>query len=238
MTPPSRLQLERYVLNDLPPADAEVLRRAIDADETLAARVERLREDLDAIRPEVAPLSPPWEATPTRRRLRWPWAAGGLTLILATATALLILLRPPDLGSGTQFRGAGFDLVVQHARGGVVQEAGGLVSVGVGDRLQFRVEPGADGYVHIFDVQDDGKLQTWVAATPVRAHEPFEAAFMLDDHPGSERVFVVFSGRPVSHDQVHASLSRQHDVPLVSLDQIPGLGAGVDQRSLLLVREP
>ena len=82
MSTPSRLELERFVLDDLTAEERARLESAISADDALASRVERLRAELDAIAPEVPAFEPPWEAPTSaepsrpepRSAWRWSWA--------------------------------------------------------------------------------------------------------------------------------------------------------------------
>lgn len=261
----SRLHLERYLAGDLDEDAARSLESAVADDAALARRLERLREDLAAVDDAVPAMVPPWELDDdedlagavdgpasdslaetlsdpapanTASWVRW-LPAGGVAALAAVAAVLLVvfLVPSPTVDDGTRFRGGGIEVVTHLVHEGEAQTVGALVPVVEGDRLQMDVEADAAGHLHVFDLQDDGALSVWQEARPVAAHEVVTVAAILDDHPGSERVYVVLSETPLTRETVLRHLTNAPAQPLAARETLPGLGDAT-QRSILLVREP
>ena len=92
------------------------------------------------------------------------------------------------------------------------------------------------GFLSVWDLQDDGQLSPWLEQTPVAAKVAEEGAVLLDDYAGSERIFFVWSEQALADDAVKLSVEKAYDVPIVDLETLPGLGDGVVQRSILLMK--
>ena len=229
--PTTRLTLERWATGDLPPDEARALELAAQDDPDLSARMDRMQDDLDDAARELPRLVLP-DAPPERSSFaRW-WMPIGA--VLAAALALFIFWPAPGPPSGEVFRGA-LDLSVVRIREGVAEPQTALIAARAGDRLQYTATSPNDGYLTVYDVQDDGTVTVWLEQ-PVRAMRPVEGAAILDDYLGGERVFFVLSPERMPED---AFMDAVHDVwnaPLADLDEVPGLPPST-QRSLLLVKE-
>lgn len=222
---PTRLDLERWIVGDLDEQEREALEAAFEQDAGLRARADALRRDAQALNvpPMKRPRSRAW------RRAAWGW--GPLVGVAVALLALVVVTRP----SGVTFRGQAFELEMMHVRLSNVQPVGAVVETRSGDRLQWTIESELSGYVHVFDVQGDGVVQTWMPATRVGARQVVEGAVLLDDYVGEERVYVLVGPRALTVDDVADALSRAHRVPLAELDALPGLGREVGQRSILIL---
>ena len=218
---PTRLMLERWLVGDLDENERRDLEQAMHADPELRRRADELTRQAAAV--QVPPLRAP-------RRRPVPWAP--LLGVVVAALVALVVITPR---SGGGFRGAAFDLDMVRVRLGKVQPVGAIVETRAGDRLQWVVEPERDGFVHVFDVQDNGAVQAWMPAQKTGARQIAEGAVLLDDYDGQERVYVIVGPRPLTEADVRDALSKAHRVPLAELDELPGLGRDVGQRSILVL---
>ena len=220
----SLVELEQLALGELPDPRARSIEAAATTDPELAARIARVRSDIEAARdlPELR-LPEPWPA--------WRWAPA-VTGALALAAAALLWLVPTR---SEQFRGD-FDLQVERLREGQPRSVGALVDVQPGDRIQYEVRPSEPGTLGVFDLQDDGELFVWLEPQPVPARTATLGAAELDDYTGTERIFFVFSAEPFTVDDIEEAVQRAWRTPLPALDTLP-LDATMAQRSVMLLRE-
>ncbi len=227
----SRLELELWALGKLPLDRVEELERQCALDEELEARRLAVRTQVQDAATDLPALDLPEEASSW-----WRWLVPALGVAAAAAAAITLSVdTTPDAPDTPDvvFRGS-FDLELTRVRLGSAERQGALIDVQPGDRLQWSITPAQAGWVSVFDVQDDGELQAWVAPTEASASTPVEGAVLLDDYAGSERVFFVVSDRPVDASEAELALAEVWKQPLADLDELPGLDA--TQRSVLLVR--
>ncbi len=248
----SRLDLERWALGALDPERAAALEVRRQSDAELSARMERVRAEISAAGCDLPPLELPVDeqeevyapvrVAPWWRSLLRP---GGLALAAATTIAVVVVVAlPPDpLGTpeptpGGQeiFRGA-LDLELHRVRLGTASPQGSLVAAREGDHLQFTLTSPGAGVLQVYNVQDDGQVQQYLAPRNVGAKEPVTAAVVLDAYAGSERIYFLQAEQPIQLERVQAALQRSFQVPLAELDELPGLGSGVTQRSVLVIKE-
>ncbi len=224
----TRTELERFILDDLPDDRMADVRRKLAVDPALQSRADRLRAELDDL--IVPPLTPPWEA----KAAGFPrWASfAGVGAFLALAAAVLVFVNSGPSNT-VAFRGAPFELTVHQVRAGDTREVGGIIEGQAGDRLQFTIETAEDLFVTVFDIQDDGAVETWMPSRSARAGQPVHTAVLLDDYAGSQKVFVVTSAREITADDVRAGLAHEHERPVADLDALPGL-KGTSQHSVLI----
>ncbi len=246
----TRLELERWSLGRLGPERAAALERLGRQDPGLQARMQRVRIEIERARRDLPPLVLPARAEEAslglwQRLLSWrppprPQAVLGLC---AAATALALLLVLPERFSGPAgdegprkevFRGA-LDLQLHRVRLGSALSQGSQVQARQDDRLQYVVTAPAAGWLQIVNLQDDGQLQQYLASRPVAAHEAVPSAVLLDDYTGSERIFFLFSHEPIPDERIREAAASAG--PLAELDQLPGLGPDVTQRSVLVIKE-
>lgn len=232
-----RLTLERYILGQMREPERAHLASMAAQDPQLAARIRRIEAEIrDAavgLPPLDLSLEPAASDAPPPRANRGRWALLVGTMMAVAAALGVVVGLPEDPATGEVFRGS-FDLRVERVRLGAAVAQGMLVEVREGDRLQYTVLPGADGWLTVADVQDDGTVSLWLPPREVRAGEPVEAAVVLDGYAGKERVYFLLADDAIDRDAVDAAVRSVFVRPLADLDALPGLDAA--QRSLLLVR--
>jgi hypothetical protein len=232
----SLLDLERWATGDLPPDEARALeaRRADDPD--LDARMSRVRRDLDAAAVDLPPLELPREPVAQGSQTQSWWSMlGGLFLVGAVAASAMLFVPADVPDTSPKWRGAALDLEVFRLRGADAQRQGALIKAREGDRLQYSITSKHDGYISVFDIQDDGEISQWLAPTETQAGGTVEGAVRLDDYAGAERVFFMASDEPIGIDVVKAALERGSMRPLSDLDALPGIDAA--QRSVLVLED-
>ncbi len=250
--PVTRLDLERWALGRLEPERCATLEALGQQDPELRARMDRVRAEIEAASQDMPTLELPVDTAEEVYGTYWArWLALfrhpaflGLSGALLAAVVLVVVLpdAPVDGGPDTvvpaeTFRGA-LDLELHRVRLGEAALQGALVQAKEGDRLQYAITSPVAGWLQIYNLQDDGRIQQYLAPRQVEAKQPVESAVVLDDYAGTERIFFLLSSQPVEQDQVQAAAERAFRRPLVELDTLPGLGQGVTQRSVLVVKEP
>lgn len=92
------------------------------------------------------------------------------------------------------------------------------------------------GFLSVWDLQDDGRLQAWLEPVAAEAKTPATGAVLLDDYPGAERVFFLWTEVEPADGLVRRTVERAFDTPIADLEELPGLGEGTLQRSVLLLK--
>lgn len=227
----TRLELERYALGHLSSDRAQQIDALAASDPALQARLDRIVAQVADAARDLPPLDLPADA-PARR----PWRVWAPALAAALALVVVVPLAvrglTPDPPPQT-FRG-GVDVQVWRVRDGAAEPQASLIQARRGDRLQLEVQSDVGGWLSVYNVQDDGQVQTYLAPTPLAALEVGTAAVVLDDYPGSERIYVLVSAAPIDQTQVLDSVQSAWDQPLAELDTLPDLDA--TQRSLLVIK--
>jgi hypothetical protein len=149
-------------------------------------------------------------------RRRSPMLLVGASIALAAAAALVVVLLPGDEtleqqgGGADVLRPKGDLFVLYRERGGEVVSLQG--SCQPGDRIRARFATDR-GYVLIASRDGAGQVAVLYprragqsAAAPTQA-ELTPGSWVLDDTPGTERFFAVFSERPLSSERVVQAIS-------------------------------
>ena len=236
----SRLTLEQWALGMLEPNRCDALEQAGQQDPDLAARMVRVRAEVQSAAVDLPGLTLPADEPEKAGWLDWllkpQWALG-----LAVAALALVMLVPQviDRESGTNdpsvvYRGD-FELHVFRVRLGEAAEQGALIEAMSGDRIQYNITAQQDGYLAIYNLQDNGKLQVYLPSRPVKAHQSVREAVVLDDYTGSERIFFFVDQDPIGEEQIQGAVQRAFRSPLADLDTLPG--ATSSQRSVLILKE-
>ena len=243
--PISRLTLERWALGRLDEEQARALERAMTRDQALRRRAECLRQEIERARQDLPPLVLPQEEEKSKgwlAELLGPWRVQLAFGVGLAALALLALLPPREIVIGEKpsaevvFRGA-MDLQLHRIRQGEIAPQGALVQAREGDRLQYQVTSDGQGVLQVLNLQADGQLLHYLQPRALTPQQPIQGAVILDDYAGMERIFFVISPRALDREQLQAAIQRAWNTPLAELDALPGLGAGVVQRSVLVVKE-
>ncbi|MFH1572299.1 MAG: ActD-like protein [Gemmatimonadota bacterium] len=222
-------KLERFLLGELPAAEAAEVARMAATEPPVGARLEALRAEGSQL---LARYPAPWLARQVRQRLAvgtgsepggwrrfatWPLAAPAAAL--AAALALLLSLpvddgsRPaPTAAPGVRLKGTGPRLVLyrQTATGSEPLAAG--ARVGAGDRVQVQYLAAGAAYGAILSVDDRGAVtrhlpEAGERAAPLRPDGPvaLEFSYQLDATPGRERFYFVTADAPFALEPVLAA---------------------------------
>ena len=227
----SRLDLELLALGELAPERVEELRRRALDEPPLAERIARVQRELDEASHEMPQLVLEEEPAPAEAPSR-PWWIFALPVpVLAAAVALFVLLPQ---GPSTTMRGQ-LDLELWRLRMGEAQPVGALIEAQAGDRIQYEVRASEAGWLAVYDLQEDGVVSTFLAPREVQAEELVEGAVLLDDYPGSERIYFVLSEAPLLEGELAIAAEKHWDRPLSELEQLEDLDV-LAQRSVLVVR--
>jgi hypothetical protein len=243
--------LERFRLGELPERDALELRRRIDSDHALQARLAAL-EKSDAeilaqhpgsevargIRARLAP-----EVRPTRvRRVRAIWLVPVTAALVVAAIGLLPLLESTRR---EQLKGAGPALVVYRktAVGSEVLEPGAIARAGELLRVGYRAAGQRFGV--IISVDGRGVVTQHLPATGGEAaalggegNVLLDSSFELDDAPGWERFYLVTSNAPFAVATVKAAAALVARAPSVAQPPALRLPRGLAQVVFELRKEP
>ncbi|MBN1335838.1 MAG: zf-HC2 domain-containing protein [Deltaproteobacteria bacterium] len=189
--------LHRYRLGESSPAEREAIRAHLDACPRCSERL-RLQEAGRAAF-VLEPVPEFLRAPPPARRRHLPWAAP----FAAALAAVLVVVLFPLAGRGptdpatlrTKGEITAMEVVAERDSGPVVLAPGARVVPG--DRLQIRFDPGPYPWAAFVGRDGSGSIEVFrilpVEPGPLRS-APF--ALELDDTPGDEQIFVVFSDTP------------------------------------------
>jgi len=261
----SDLTLEQFHLGELGAAQERRVRRELERDEALRGRLAgivrsdgQIRMDYPAER--VVPLirerafregsASPQVTHERRAEERRPWRIPTLAWAIPVAAMALVLLslpiflRPSD---ETRLKGAAPHLLVfRKTATGAEELAPGSVAK-KGDVLQLSYVAGEAKYGVIFSVDGRGTL-TWhvppryaggaLAAPALDPNGPalLPKAYELDDAPGFERFFLVYSTRPfqvADVERIARTLAAGRSGDRTDLK----LGRGLGQFSLLVKKQ-
>jgi hypothetical protein len=248
-------QLERYLLGEIPAAEAATVREVLAGDQRARERVAWLersnaeilerhppREMVPGIRHRAAREGSPLErgTRPLVRRPALAAAVGavavaiGLTFLTARRVA-----EPP--AEGTRVKGLAPHLVLYREVGPAQAEPlapGALARYH--DVVQIAYQAAGRRYGAIVSIDGRGVVTRHLPATGSRAAElrpggpmPLPAAYELDDAPAFERFFLVAADEPFDVETVVAAV-RRTAAGAGRLDLPPAL----DQSSFVLRKEP
>lgn len=139
---------------------------------------------------------------PSRWRLAWPL---GLVAAVGAAAVLLVVAPAPD----PELRAKGASLAAFALRDGKVFEVAERGQLRPGDRLRFVARGGGAAFVLVASVDGRRSVSVYYPSTalpPGAQATELPDSILLDDAPGPERIFAVFSDRPVPQAEVVAAL--------------------------------
>jgi anti-sigma factor RsiW len=243
--------LERYRLGELPEGDALELRRQIDSDQALQARLAALQQSdaeilaqhpgFEVVRSIQARLA--HEVAPARvRRLRAIWLVPATAALVVAAIGLLPLLESTRR---EQLKGAGPRLLVYRktAVGSEVLESGAIVRAG--DLLRVGYRPAGQRFGVIISVDGRGVVTQHLPASGGQAallsakeRVLLDSSFELDDAPGWERFYLVTSNAPFAVATVKAAAASLARSPGVVQPPALRLPRGFAQVVFELRKEP
>lgn len=230
--PVSRLDLERHVLGVLSPQEREALEARATADPALQARLERVGREVADAAEGLPDLELPVDAPSRSRWFTWaPMLLVALGLVVVLPVAVRALPPTPPVQT---FRG-GMDLQIWQIRDGAPQAQGALVQGKAGDHIQLEVQTDRQAWLSVYNVQDDGTVQTYLAPETLHPLTIGRSAVVLDDYAGSERIFVLLSESPINELQVQDAVQNAWATPLADMDTLSGLPTRT-QRSILVLK--
>ncbi|MCB9744002.1 MAG: hypothetical protein H6740_15485 [Alphaproteobacteria bacterium] len=239
--PVSRLDLELLALKRLPDERAAEIERWAQADPELAARVARVRQEIDDAAHDLPALRLPMEEEEATGlavwmdRLRWT----RFLLMGAAVIAAFVIAEKADgptedpVTQGQRFRGA-LDLQLWRVHDGDPIEEDALIEAAAGDRVQYEVSSDVEGWLSIYNIQDNGEVSVYMEPRLITPLQPVKAAVILDDYAGSERIFFFMSETPVELVDVESAKQKAWKEPLAELDQLPLRRAA--QKSVMVVK--
>lgn len=195
----------------------ELSDQELRAAETHAAACARCRAELDEVALArarfAAAVFPRTHAEVVRRGARRAWRRLlpplGLATALGAAAAVLVVARlddPPRL----QAKGAGA-LSVFALRGERVFAVEDGARLHPGDRVRFAVRGGGAAFVLVASVDGRGQVSVYQPSTALGPDaadaEALPDSIRLDDALGPERIFALFSARPVPEADVTRALA-------------------------------
>lgn len=149
-------------------------------------------------------------AVEARRKPPRSWRLVLPLALAATAAVALFVRRPTPEPPQLQFKGEGALQVFAH-RGGESFPVRDGTALRAGDRIRFGVVPGHARFVLVASVDGRGHVSIYQPSTPVASGEAplvtLPDSIVLDDAPGPERIFALFSDRPVEERAVTAALA-------------------------------
>jgi hypothetical protein len=214
----SALTLDALALGALPAGEAALARAHLETCERCqkdAAEARAARDHFDGVvfRRTLPNLA-------RRRRFRISWRP--LTLVLAptlAAAAVVLLVIPrrtvaPDSGSEIGIKG-GPSLQMFARRSGRVFAVADGARLAPGDEVRFAVTPHGLPYLLVVSVDGAGKPNVYFPFAGTQsgrvdadARSELPGSIVLDDAPGPERVFALFSTTPLSAADAMAALRR------------------------------
>lgn len=196
MTHPSTLVLHRYRYGELDPEATRTLQDHLATCPACARRLEHQEQERAAF--VLEPVPAPIRALGPRPRRWWPVLVPAVAALAAVA---LLWVAPPDTGSDgadtirTKGEVTALEVVAEREGGWVILAPGAAVSPG--DRLQLRFDPGPYRYAAFAGQDGSEVVEVYqiieVEPGPMRS-APF--ALELDDTPGDQELFAVFSDAP------------------------------------------
>jgi Putative zinc-finger len=228
----SSFTLDLLHLDALPETDRQRVEQHLVVCPECRLAAESARASREAFARHVLPKGVP---RPQRRRSWVPWLA--LSSALAAAALLLVVRsRPPDIS----IKGAP-TLAAFARRAGQVTAVHDEDQLRAGDELRFVVVSERLPYLLVCSVDGAGKASIYFpfdggesGRIDVRSRVELPGSIVLDDAPGPERVFALFSAEPMAAaqvDDVLRAIGRQGDAAIRGTKELP-LTAGA-QASVL-----
>ncbi|MHB8419465.1 MAG: zf-HC2 domain-containing protein [Myxococcales bacterium] len=213
----STLKLNARALGQLSPGDLGGADAHLEGCERCRALAAELAADDDRFRREVFPRTlPRIEARAARGRwgrgARWGWIWAPAVALAALPVALLVLRTSAPRPDLEPKGGPVFQLFARRGVQVFAVEPGSRLQPG--DQLRFVVDPGELDHVLVASRDGAGKLSVYYpfgavasgAVTPTTRSE-LPGSVTLDGTLGDERLWAVFSRRPLSSEEVLQALS-------------------------------
>jgi hypothetical protein len=245
----SSFTLERLRMAALDQKSAEAARghlagcvRCRGFDEALGRDHREFQQDIG---PRMAPVLRTRLSRVAVRSRRREWAvvaSAGLSLLLIVGLGLI--RKRPEVSDVVAKGGPQLTMFVR--RGDAVRPVRDGDRLRAGDALRFRINPGAASYVVIASLDGSGRSTSYVPvggalSVAVKSGAWWEApgSIILDDTPGPERIFAIFSERPLPVAQVDQALATVARGGVAAVRTTVRLNLeAVDQATLLIEKVP
>ncbi len=219
-THPSTLKLDELALGFLSATEAEELRDHLRECKDCQTRVDANRASDAQVSALVIPrILRKLETPPPRRSRAWLWPAFAAPAF--ATVALIMFARVPQTAApekaapeSTVMTKGGASLQVFARRGENVFAVSDGTRLRSGDAVRFVVAPHGLSYVLIASVDGSGKASVYfplngTESAKVASQErvELEGALKLDNSPGPERIFAIFSTKPLAATSVLAALA-------------------------------
>lgn len=204
----SAFRLDRWMMGELPPPDAESVKEHLSGCPTCTETVTGMRTVREEVRtlplpsiPGMAPL-----ARPRTPRL----VVAGLALALAAS--LVVALRPDAPVDRLKGSGVALGMYVQH--GDEVRRAGPGEVVSPGDAVRFSITTPVPSYVAVLSVDPAGRAFIYfpeggrTVRVPAGPEVPLPLGTRLDQSIGEERLLALFCTTPVELEPVRRTLEQ------------------------------
>jgi hypothetical protein len=199
--------LERHLVGEVSPAEAEQLARLLESDPRIRARLSALRHDDDAwsasaeARDMVQAIKARQATLPRSSRPRVRWAIPIGVAAAVVAAALAITMRPgpsvppgPLADGGDRIKGIGASLAIYRRTDGGSEQLADGAHADAGDVLRIGYRVSETGYGVILSIDGRGQVTLHLPAEDGRAValDPggqvlLDQAIELDDAPEVER---------------------------------------------------
>jgi hypothetical protein len=245
-------ELELFRLGELTASRAELIRAHLEADPALAARLEDLPRQREALMERLPPrvvaahAHEPPATTPAGRR---PWWVA--VPVLAALLALAVLLpdggEPPTPGQAPVLREKGGEPYLRIYR----QVPGGLEELDPGDpaasgaRLQISYAALGSPYGAVLSLDGRGAVTVHLPLEGQRSAElvpegtvDLATSYVLDDAPSFERFVLLSSAQPFPLDPILAAARSLAADPQRAQGDALRLPRGIRQSDFVLRKEP
>ena len=192
--------LERYLAGDLPDAERAALEQRLEASPEDRARLDALRADSAAylIKHPPGPLAAKLEAQGSTPK-RWAWLLAPLAAV--AAGALFFAIPRPAAEPEVTLKGElAFSAWRQLPGHGAERLESGAVVL-PGDKVRFEVRAADEGFVAVLSRDAQGRVTVYYPyeGKQAEAYLPkapiLPGAIALDDTPGAEELWALFSRR-------------------------------------------
>jgi hypothetical protein len=209
---PSSLKLSLSLVEDeLSPAERADLQAHLSGCARCRERLEELKRERQALYDRIPRL----DLEEERSRPRWRLALSAACACLLLAVGAWLFWGGDDRPGGVIFKGETPALGFRVERMGHVSEGRAHMRLRPGDRIRFAYSIGEDAYLLIANLDDDGRVTVYYPpgggdSPAIRAGQEvfLPGSIRLDEHVGEERIFAVFTRKPMRASDVESVAGR------------------------------
>lgn len=245
-------ELTRYVLDELSDAERADLERRVAASPEAQTRLEAVRaghaaalERLDVANDSARILERLEAAEETKKVAWWKFA---IPMFAAAAAAIaLVPLTSDPTGPTTRTKGVTRPALEMYVNGPAgPQLAADGARLGEGDAIQFRYDAAGHPFVFVVSVDGRGTISPLYPDLPTTSIEVepsgkhvLDGSIILDDAVGPERIYAVFSKRPLTYADLENEIreARENGTDITTLQQIGLQREDVAETSVLIIKE-